>query len=94
MSENKIEITEVNIFPIKPNKGLVGFASLIINNQFFVGNIAIYTLRDSSKGYRLVYPNKKMKNGTFTDCFFPINKEAGSILYEAIILEYIQQMII
>jgi len=89
---NKLEISEVQIIPIKPLNGLVAFASAVISNQFYIGNIAIYTSPISSGGYRLVFPNKKLASGQVVDCFHPITQEAGRVVSEAIIRKYIELM--
>jgi len=38
-----LKISEINVLPFKNQGGFCGFASCVINNQFYVGNIAIYT---------------------------------------------------
>ena len=88
----KLEISDIQIVPIKPKNGLIAFATAVINNQFYIGNIAIYTSPTSSKGYRIVFPTKKLANGHHVDCFYPINKNIGEIVSDAIIEEYIQLM--
>jgi DNA-binding cell septation regulator SpoVG len=88
----KLIVTEIQIIPIKPLNGLVAFASAVINNQFHIGNIAIYTATTSKLGYRLVFPNKKLNSGQVIDCFYPISKEAGTLVSEAIIKKYIEIM--
>ncbi len=87
-----IEISEIQVVPIKPLNGLLGFASCVINNQFYVGNIAIYTSPNSSMGFRLVFPNKRLNSGQFVDCFHPVNKVAEEIVSEAIINKFTQLM--
>ena len=84
----KISLSEIEIVPIKPHKGLVAFSSCVLNNQFYIGNIAIYTTPQGN--FRLVYPVKSLKNGQKIDCFHPINKEAGEAMREAIVEEYKQ----
>ena len=88
----KLEISEINIVPLRPQNGLVAFTSAVINNQFHIGNIAIYTAPSSKLGFRLVFPNKKLVSGQIIDCFYPINKEAGALVSEAIIKEYLEVM--
>jgi len=66
-----MKITEVQIELIKPNNGLVGFANLIIDGNFYLSSIAIHK-KLNIEGYRLTYPNK----GQFT-IFHPINKETS-----------------
>jgi len=73
---NLVNLSEIQIIPIKPQNGLVAFASFILNNQFYIGNIAIYTKLDGVD-YRLVYPNKILANGKQISLFHPITKIAG-----------------
>lgn len=88
-----LKIDEIQIVPIKPNNGLVGFASFVINNQFYLGNIAIYTSPSSEEGFRLVFPIKKIHSGQVINCCYPINNEVGKIVTSAIIKEYQKLMI-
>ena len=83
-----LEISEIQILPVKPRNGLVAFASCVINNQFYIGNIAIYTLPLSFGEYRLVYPAKTLPNGKQINCFHPINRETGEIIKKAIAAKY------
>lgn len=79
-----MKISEVNITMIKPRNGLIGFASLVINDSLFLGSIGIHQKLDGD-GYRLTYPTKK--TGTYDmDVFHPINRKAGKAI-EAAILE-------
>ena len=55
---NKLNITEIQILPVKPQNGLVAFASCVIDGQFYFGNIAIYTSFSDPSGFRLIYPTK------------------------------------
>ena len=83
-----IEISEIQIIPIKPKKGLVAFASVVINNQFYIGNIGVYSSPTTDDGFRLVYPDKILPNGKRIHCVHPINKEAAGIIHKAIVSEY------
>jgi DNA-binding cell septation regulator SpoVG len=87
-----LNLTDIQIKPINPQNGLVAFASAVFNNQFRVGNIAIYTSPNSKQGYRLVYPNKKLPSGKVVDCFYPITQEAGQTVSQVIIKKYIELM--
>ena len=78
-----MQITEVNITPIKPNNGLVAFASVVIDNSVYLGFIGVYT-RLNGDGYRLTYPTKKAGDKSL-NIYHPISKEAGRIIEEAII---------
>lgn len=81
-------ISEIQIIPIKPRNGLVAFASCIINDSFYLGNIAIYTSPSNPEGFRLVYPSKTLPNGKDINVFHPINKQSGRIISEAIIKKF------
>lgn len=70
MSKN-MRISEVQIEFIKPNNGLIGFASFVVDGEMYISSVAIHT-KLNGEGYRLTYPSK----GRFTICH-PINKEAS-----------------
>ncbi len=88
----KIDVSEIQIIPIKPTNGLVSFATCVIGDQFYVGNIAIYTSPSSTDGFRLVFPNKKLASGQVIDCFHPINIETEEAISSAIVGKYIELM--
>lgn len=73
-----MKISEVQIELIKPNNGLIGFASLVIDDNFYLSSIAIHK-KLNADGYRLTYPNK----GHFT-IFHPINKQTSTQVEAAI----------
>ncbi|MCX5750865.1 MAG: septation protein SpoVG family protein [Candidatus Saganbacteria bacterium] len=83
----EIRLSEIQILPVKPQNGLVAFASFCLNEQFYVGNIAIYTTPDGY-GYRLVYPDKMLPNGKRVSLFHPIIKEAGEAINLVITEKY------
>lgn len=66
-----MKISEVEIAFIKPQNGLVGFASFVLDQNVYLSNIAIHK-KLNSDGYRLTYPSK----GQFT-IFHPINKDCS-----------------
>ena len=84
----RILISEVQIFPIKPKDGLVAFASCVIEDCLYIGNIAVYTSPSAQNGYRLVYPIKTLPNGKEIHCVHPINKETGEIIRTAIVEKF------
>ena len=87
---SEIVIKEIQIIPIRAKDGLVAFASAVINNQFYIGNLAIYTSLSSPDGFRLVYPSKTLSNGTKLDIVYPINQETGSVIQKRIVEEYLK----
>jgi len=77
-----MKITEIQITPIKPKDGLVGFASIVLENSFYLGSIGIYTRLDGS-GFRLTYPTKKIGENSI-NIFHPINKKTSKAIEEAV----------
>ncbi len=75
-----MKITEVKIEFIKPNNGLIGFASLVINDNIFLSSIGIH--EKIKGGFRLTFPKKQ----EFT-IFHPITKEASKQIEEAVFKE-------
>ena len=51
-------LSEIQIIPIKPQNGLVAFASFVLDGNLYLGSIGIVTRLNG--GYRLVYPTKKV----------------------------------
>ena len=76
-------ITEIQIVPIKPIDGLVGFASLVLDQKIYLGSIGIHTRIDGS-GYRLTYPTKKIGDKSI-NLYHPINRELGLAIEQAIL---------
>jgi len=84
----ELEISEIQVIPMKPKEGLVAFASCVINNALYIGNIAVYTSPSTQSGFRLLYPVKILPNGKEIHCVHPINKEAGELISKAIIRKF------
>jgi DNA-binding cell septation regulator SpoVG len=74
-------LTEVQITPIKPVNGLVGFASVVFDKCFYLGSIGIYTRPKG--GIRLTYPTRNGKNGGL-NIFHPINRSIAEIIEQAV----------
>ncbi|MDQ3008006.1 MAG: SpoVG family protein [bacterium] len=70
---------------MKANEGLVGFASFVYDNNFYLGSIGIYTRPQG--GYRLTYPSRKATNGKF-NVFHPINREVAEEIEKVIISKF------
>lgn len=83
----EINITEIQIIPTKPKNGLVAFVSFVLNDLFYVGDVAIYT-KIETEGYRLVYPTKALFNGLKINCFKPIKKCAGEAIEKIVLTEF------
>lgn len=75
-------VSEVQIIPVKPNEGLLGFASCVIDGQLFLGSIAIFSKLGG--GFRLVYPTKKIGERNL-HYHHPIRSEASGAIEDAIL---------
>ncbi len=80
-----MKISEVQIIPVKPNNGLVAFASFVIGDAIYFSSIAVMTRPNGD--YRLLYPTKKV-SGRDISIYYPINKEVGRAIQEAVITKY------
>lgn len=77
------QVNEVQIQFIKPQDGLIAFASFVLDNKLYLSSIGIFTKLDGS-GYRITYPTKKVGD-TNLQIFHPITKELSEAIEEAII---------
>lgn len=77
-----MNIQEIEILPVKPHKGLVAFASFILDGSIYLSSIGIVTRPQG--GYRLVYPTKNVGIRAFA-IFHPISRDAGSLIEEAVL---------
>lgn len=85
-----MKITEIQIIPIKPNNGLVAFASIVVDGNLYLGSIGIHTRIDGS-GYRLTYPTKPV-GGRDLNIYHPVNKNASEAIEQAIVNKYKEVM--
>lgn len=75
-------ISELQITPIKPCKGLVAFASLVLDKTLYIGSVGVYKRLDND-GYRITYPTKKV--GTrHLNIYYPVSKELGESIEQLI----------
>jgi DNA-binding cell septation regulator SpoVG len=81
----EMTVSEIQVVPIKPKGGLVGFASIVLNNNFYIGSIGIFTRPHG--GYRLTYPTRKSSNHSLP-IFHPINKNAANLVEQAVICKF------
>jgi len=89
---SEVSITDIQIAPTLPNDGLVAFASFVINEAVYVGNVAIYTAPAKPMGFRLVYPAKKLGNGKKMSSAHPITRSVGDIIEKIVISKYRELM--
>jgi stage V sporulation protein G len=77
-----MKITEINIIPIKPDGGLIGFASVLLDNGLYLGSIGVYSRLDGT-GYRITYPTKKI-GGKDLNIYHPINRDLSQEIEDAV----------
>ncbi len=57
----EFEISEIQIIPVKPQEGLMAFASCVVNEALYIGDIAIHSSLTITEGLRLVYPDNSIR---------------------------------
>jgi DNA-binding cell septation regulator SpoVG len=77
-----MKISEITIDLVKPKEGLIGFASLVIEESIYLGNIGIVKRLDEDT-FRLTYPTRKVGDKSF-NIYYPINKESGKKIEKAV----------
>ena len=78
-------VTDIQIIPVRPNNGLVGFASFVLDNSFYMGAIGIHTRPHG--GFRVSYPTRKISSDNLPT-YYPINKEIAGAIEQAIIAKF------
>lgn len=76
------QLTEIQIIPIKSQNGLVAFASLVLNNNLYLGSIGIMTRPQG--GYRLTYPTKSVGTREL-NIYHPINRQFAEAIEKEVI---------
>jgi len=82
-------LSEIQIIPIKPQNGLVAFASFVLDKSLYLGSIGIMTRPQG--GYRLVYPAKKVADRNL-NIFYPINREFFQLVESEIVKKFEEVM--
>ena len=87
-----MQISEIKIVPIEGStNGLVGFASFVFENAFYLGSIGIFTRPNG--GYRLTYPMRKNTTDRL-NFFYPINKEIADQIEQEVISKFKEVILI
>lgn len=82
-----MKITKIKIKKVIPNKGLVGFASCVIDDSLHLGNIAVFTRLGETERMRLVFPVKEAGQNKIS-VFHPLTSELYYLLEQAITKQY------
>ncbi len=78
-------LSEIQIIPIKPQNGLVAFASFVLDKSLYLGSIGIM-IRPQG-GYRLVYPTKKVADRNL-NIFYPISREFALAIEQEVVKQF------
>ena len=84
-----MKLSEIQITPIKPQNGLVAFATLVLDDCLYLGSIGVCTRLQG--GYRLTYPTRKtgLKD---INIFHPIDKAFAEIIENTVVAKYEELM--
>ena len=83
-------ISDIQIVFLRPQNGLLGFASIAINDCIRVDGIAIYSSPTHHLKYRINFPTKKLASGRHVPCFYPYRKEIEEHITKAVVEEYLR----
>lgn len=80
-------ISSIRIYrTVKKSDGLVGFASCILDDKYFLNGIGIYEKLNG--GHRITFPKRKDSHGVSKDIFFPIDQDVNIKITKEIIKAY------
>ena len=82
-------LSEIQIIPIKPQNGLVAFASFVWDKSLYLGSIGIITRPNG--GYGLVYPTKKVAERSL-NIFYPISREFALAIENEVVKQFEEVM--
>lgn len=80
-----MKVTEVKIIKEEINKGTVGIANILLDNEIAVHGIKIIK---GKNGLFVGMPNRRTPNGDFKDIVHPINNETREKIQNAILAKY------
>lgn len=83
-------INKILIKKIEPKEGLEGFASCVLDDCLYLGNIAIFSRLNKPGEYRIVFPVKDCSNGKRIDLFYPLTKDFYFLIEKEIVNEFIK----
>lgn len=66
-----------------PNQGMLGFASILIDNALEISSLGIYSRLDGA-GVRLTFPAKKLGNGQYKYFVKPTGTETEQEIVKAV----------
>lgn len=76
-----LTISDIQVIPVNPNKGLIGFISFTIQKAIRLNSVAVFTSLTNIGKYRLVWPAKKV-NERLIYYSLPIDKKTQKYILE------------
>jgi len=80
-----LNITDIRITKVEGDEKLRGFAALVLDDCFIVGDLRVL---ENEEGYYVAMPSKRKRDGTFKDIAYPLNNDAREMIEERVLLAY------
>ena len=80
-----LNITDVRITKVEGDEKLRGFAAIVIDDSFIVGDLRVL---EGEEGYFVAMPSKRKRDGTFKDIAYPVNNEVREAIEQRVLLAY------
>jgi len=83
-----MEITKIQIEPyLRSNSSISAFVDIVLDNSLKIRGVMLCS-DNSASGFKLVFPNKKMRNKTLKGIVYPISSELYNKLLTLIVIAY------
>jgi len=80
-----MEITEVKVFPVRNNRRLKAYASVVFDNSFIVRDMKVI---EGHKGLFVSMPSRRRRDNSFRDIAHPLHTQLRNAIEENVISEY------
>ena len=81
-----MKVSSVKFRSIEPKLGLIGFASVVIDDWLYLNNIAVFSRRSDPAKIRLVFPEKRI-GSVRIPLYHPLDSERYYMLEDAILIK-------
>lgn len=80
-----LNITDIRITKVEGDEKLRGFAALVLDDCFLVGDLRVL---EGEEGYYVVMPSKRKRDGSFKDIAYPLSNEVREAIEEKVLRAY------
>ncbi len=80
-----VRISRIQVFPQTDSSNTIGYAHVTLSEAFVVKNLRLVK---GKKGVFLGMPSFKLRNGEYSDVFFPVSREARTMLTDAVVAAF------